>query len=86
MRVRRGVRSGGRCVKPTRRNRTGRRCTYYTKVGSFTHIDVAGRNRFHFTGRVRGRKLALGTYQLVATPRANGLAGAPKRVTFHITR
>src|SRR5207302_5058173 len=41
-----------RCVRSR-----GRRCTRYSRVGSFTQIDVQGANRIRFNGRIRGRSL-----------------------------
>ena len=64
-----GVLSHGRCVAPPRGKAPhGRRCTRFSTIGSFSHADVAGPNRFRFTGRVRGRTLKPGTYQLLSTP------------------
>jgi hypothetical protein len=76
----------GSCVTPTRRKR-GTRCTRYVKIGSFTHSDLAGLNSFHFTGRVRGRKLTPGNYELQVVPRAaNGKIGLATIMTFRIIR
>jgi len=76
-----------RCVAPTRRNRTARRCTrVVTLTGSFTRNGNAGTNTFRFTGRIGGKRLTPGSYKLVATPRANGLTGGPVSVTFHVIK
>ena len=64
-----GVLSGGKCVKPKHGAAHGKTCTRYKTVGSFRHTDLAGKNRFRFTGRVRGRALKPGRYQLLSTPR-----------------
>lgn len=65
-----GERRGKSCVAATRKKRGHRKArpcgTAYRKLGSFTHRDVAGANSFHFTGRLRGRKLAPGSYRLQA--------------------
>jgi hypothetical protein len=84
----RGVRKGKRCVKPPRRpsGKHLRACTRYLSVGSFAHSDGVGRNSFHFTGRLRGRKLKAGKYRLAATPRANGVKGKTVTAGFRITR
>ena len=75
-----GVRIRGRCVAPPRHGHAhGRACKRLQKVGTFTHADVAGHNRFKFSGRVSGRRLRPGRYQLAATPRAGGLAGRRQR-------
>jgi hypothetical protein len=55
-------------------------------LGSFTRAGRAGLNSFHFSGRVRGRKLAPGRYTLVATPSANGAAGPAIRTPFRIVK
>jgi hypothetical protein len=65
-----GRRQGKSCKKPSKRNRHGKRCTLLTKVGrSFTHVDKAGANGLHFSGRISGRKLPPGSYVLQAAPR-----------------
>lgn len=78
---------GGRCVKPTRANRRARRCVrMVTLAGSFTRTGRAGTNRFRFTGRLAGRKLKPGSYQLVATPSAAGKVGRASRAAFRVIR
>jgi hypothetical protein len=78
---------GGRCVAPTRANRTARRCTrLVTLPGSFSRTGHAGANSFRFTGRLAGRTLAPGSYRLIATPRLNGRAGLSKSASFRILR
>ena len=75
----------GRCVAPTRANRTRRRRTrYVTLRGSFIRAAKAGRNTFRFSGRLRGRKLAPGRYLLAATPAANGKRGRTRTTAFRI--
>jgi PKD repeat protein len=83
-----GVKRGKRCVKPSKRERgkRARRCTRYVPVGSFTHTDLPGPNRFHFSGRVGRRKLKAGNYRLDATPRAHGTTGKTVSATFRIIR
>jgi hypothetical protein len=77
----------GRCVKPTKRNLKRRKCTRpVTLRGSIVQTGSAGKNSFVFTGRIGGKKLGPGTYQLSATPSANGQTGAPQTVTFKIVR
>jgi hypothetical protein len=86
--LRRGRKAGnGRCVVPTRRNRTARRCTRaVTLRGSFTRAGKLGSNSFRFTGRIGGRRLRPGAYQLVATPAANGETGLPVDARFRIIK
>jgi hypothetical protein len=71
-----------RCVKPKRR---GRRCGRYAKLrGSFIDAGGAGRNRLHFTGRLRHRRLPVARYRLVATASIGDRSGTSKRVAFRI--
>ncbi len=83
------VKSSGRtqghsCKKPSRHNKHGKRCALYIAAGTFTHTDVAGANSFHFSGRLKGRKLAKGSYRLQAVAEnANGTS-APATATFKI--
>jgi hypothetical protein len=75
------------CVKPTHKNRKRKRCTrVVTLKGSFTRIGAAGKNSFHFTGRLNGRKLKPGRYRLVATPTVGGTKGKPTSSAFRIVR
>jgi hypothetical protein len=65
------VKSSGRmqgksCRKPSKKNAHGKRCTILRKLGGFTHTDVAGANSLHFSGRLKGRELAPGSYELQA--------------------
>lgn len=63
-----GRRAGGKCAKPTRGNRKGAACTRWTAAGSFSRAGAAGINAPRFNGRVGGRKLAPGSYRLIAQP------------------
>lgn len=78
----RGTKRGRRCVK----GHTGKRCTRYVPVrGSFAVTGTTGGNKFRFTGRVHGRKLARGSYRLIATPREpTGAKGTAVRLQFHV--
>lgn len=77
-----GVRSKKRCVAP-KPGLTGARCTRSKVKGSFTAAGVAGKNRIPFTGTLRGKRLAPGTYRfrLVAFDAA-GNAAKPILRTF----
>jgi streptogramin lyase len=81
-----GRRHGRRCVRPTRSNRRARTCTRALEVGSFTHADAVGRNRFRFTGRIGRRKLAPGDYLLTASPQSAGGVGRSVRKHFTILK
>jgi sugar lactone lactonase YvrE len=74
------------CVKPPRTTRRMgiKHCIRYVRVGSFIHNDRVGSNRFRFTGRVGGRKLAPGRYQLQAQPTLVGYSGVRRTVAFRV--
>ncbi len=59
---------GGRCVKPTRLNRSRRRCTRILPVrGSVSLPVTAGARRIRFAGRLsKRRSLKPGRYRLIA--------------------
>jgi hypothetical protein len=82
---RRGIRRGRSCVKP-RPGLHGRRCTRNVALGSFKHRDRAGANSFHFSGRVRRKKLGPGSYRLQAVPRFSGRKGRVTSARFRIVR
>jgi hypothetical protein len=82
----RGVRKGGHCVAPPKHGHGGPSCLRLVQVGRFTHLDKAGRDSFHFTGRAGGKTLGPGLYVLEATPRLNGLSGATRTTRFTIAR
>jgi hypothetical protein len=82
--ARRGIRNGeGQCVR-RRSGRTGRSCTRYVSVGTFTRRDIAGFNTFVFTGRIGGRKLPSGSYKLQAVARTDAGRSTAVRVNFRI--
>jgi hypothetical protein len=69
-----------RCARLASRGR----CSRYVAVGRLIHRDVAGRNSFHFNGRVSGRKLQRGLYKLDAVPSAKGRSGSAVSAAFRI--
>jgi hypothetical protein len=79
-----GRMQGRSCRKPSKHNRHGRRCTLYVAVGSFTHADKATANSFHFSGRLKGKRLAPGTYRLqaIAHDAAGNSAAVDKSFTI----
>jgi hypothetical protein len=79
---------GGRCVAPTRANRSKPSCQRYRALrGSFRHTGKAGLNKFRFTGRLAGRALKPLIYRLVAVARdVSATKSKPKRVLFRIIR
>ncbi len=79
-----GRRAGRRCVRLTRHNRRRKHCTLWrTRPGTIRVNARAGANRVAFTGRLRGRKLALGSYRLVVRPVG---AQTAKRTSFRIVK
>jgi hypothetical protein len=75
----------GRCAKQTKKNHKQTRCTRLVAVpGSITLAGKTGANAFTFAGRMGGRKLAQGSYQLTASPTGDGHTGTPETVTFKI--
>lgn len=54
--------------------------------GSFTHKGKAGSNSFKFTGRVGGKSLKPGRYQLVAVATAGSSKSTLKQANFKIVR
>jgi hypothetical protein len=75
------------CDRPTTKNAKRKKCTrIVTLTGSFALTGVAGTNKFHFTGRLNGKRLAPGKYTLVVTPQANGKTGRAATVGFKIIR
>jgi Putative Ig domain len=79
----RGVKQGRTCRRPAK-HRHGGHCTLYVAVGHVTHVDVAGRNRVHFSGRLNGRKLTVGSYRLSLTPRAGKRRGHTVSASFRV--
>ena len=75
----------GRCAKQTKKNDKQARCTRLVALqGSITLAGKTGANAFVFAGRIGGRTLGPGSYQLTASPTANGHTGTPQTVTFKI--
>jgi hypothetical protein len=83
LRVSTGRKQAGSCHKPSKANRKGRPCTLLVALASFSHSDAAGAEHFHFSGRLKGKKLAKGTYRLQAVPR--NPAGIGKAVVHSFT-
>ena len=83
----RATSSSGRCVRPTQANRGAHPCTRLVSLpGSFTREGNAGSDRFRFTGRLDGYKLAAGAYRLIATPTTGGQTGLTASAAFRIIR
>jgi hypothetical protein len=86
LRAQTGVKRGKGCVAPPKHGTAIHKCRRFVKVGSFSRAGRAGRNSFLFDGRLGGRKLAVGSYMLDATPQANRLTGKTASAAFTITK
>jgi hypothetical protein len=79
-----GRKHGKSCKKPSPKNEHGKRCTLLVKVGSFIHTDTVGANSLHFSGRVKGKKLPAGTYELKAVAHNAAGNGAAVSKSFKV--
>ena len=82
-----GVRHGAGCVARTGRSSRRTRhttCVVPKVVGAFAHTDAVGANTVAFSGRMRGRKLAPGSYLLKAAPSIDGATGPVATASFKI--
>ncbi len=82
--VSQGRTQGKACKKAGKANKHGKRCTIYTPAGSFVHVDVAGANTLHFSGRIKGKTLPKGSYRLQAVPHDTAGNGAAVSKEFKI--
>jgi hypothetical protein len=82
-----GRKVGKRCRKPTRRNRTRRRCTRFKRAGTLTRTGKVGKNRVKFSGRIGSKALKRGKYRLTITATdPAGNKSKPKRLKFRIVK
>ena len=64
-----GRKVGGLCVKQTSKNKKHGKCTGFVSVpGKMVRLSPAGSNHFNWNGKIGGRLLGTGTYELIATP------------------
>jgi hypothetical protein len=82
-----GRKRGKKCVKPTKNNRSGRRCKRAVKKGTLSFSGNAGKNARKFSGRLPSRKLKPGPYEstLIAIDAA-GNKSKPVKVRFRVVR
>jgi alpha-tubulin suppressor-like RCC1 family protein len=81
-----GVVSHGKCgAAPKHPKKGAKRCSFYKKLGSFTHADTVGTDALRFTGRVAGRSLVAGSYRLSASSHGAGGTSATRTATFTVT-
>jgi hypothetical protein len=77
-----GRRVGRKCVKQTRQNKGHKKCVLTKPLkGGFSNSGVAGQNTFKFSGRLGGKSLKPGRYELVGSA-----GGASKRTPFTIVK
>jgi Fibronectin type III domain len=92
-----GIRRHGACKslrrasrrRSPRHRRRGRRlraklCHRFALAGSLTHADRAGANKIHFSGRVGGRALRSGLYQLRIAAALDGAKSNTVKVEFDV--
>jgi uncharacterized repeat protein (TIGR01451 family) len=80
-----GIKSGKTCVKPPKKPPKGaKKCTRFVPIGSFKHTDVAGKNKFRWNGKLKGKKVKPGSYRLQAVARNASGKSAAKQVGFKI--
>jgi hypothetical protein len=80
-----GRRVGRSCRKPSARNRAGRRCLRYRRLGALRTAGLPGANALRFTGRLGRRALAAGPYRarILATD-MSGNRSAPRTTRFMV--
>jgi len=82
-----GRKVGRACRKPTRRNRTKRRCTRWVQPRRFAMNAAAGANRKRFSGRIGRRSLRPGRHRVTLTATdAAGNRSATRRLRFRVLR
>jgi hypothetical protein len=75
----------GVCQRQSKRTAHGAHCTrLVTLPGSFTLKPHVGPNRFRFRGRIGGRTLSPGRYQLVGRPSIASVAEKPVVIGFTV--
>jgi hypothetical protein len=79
-----GHKQGKSCKQPSKANKRGKPCKLLVRKGSFTHVDIAGANSLHFSGRLGGKSLAKGVYKLQAVPRNAAGSGVMVSKSFTI--
>ena len=85
-RVGRGHRVGKACRAGAPRKRTRQRpCVRLKRVITMSRVGEKGMNRVVFSGRVRGRRLAKGTYRATVVATADGLRSVARTAKLTIT-
>ena len=84
----RGVKKGRTCTKAGRKvKKRAKRCTRWVSVrGNVVRADAGGKSSFRFNGKLRGKRLAVGSYRLIAIARDGaGNVGKPVTVAFRVS-
>jgi hypothetical protein len=80
-----GRKVGGRCIKPTHKNRHKHSCKRLVAAGMITFNGHGGANSVHFQGRLsKSKHLKLGHYTLVIVAAASGTSSKPATLSFTI--
>jgi uncharacterized delta-60 repeat protein len=82
----RGRRLGRSCRADSRRLRHKPRCTRTITVATLIRSAHAGLNKVAFSGRIRGKALSPGRYQVSFTAANSAGASSPKTLSFTIVR
>ena len=72
--------------EPVKRLCTAHRCRRPRLVGKFTHMDRSGATVLWFSGRLHGRALRPGRYQLRVTAQLEGRSSATLTAAFRVLR
>lgn len=82
-----GRKQGKKCVAPGKAKPGAQRCWRYLTKGAPKFAGASGSNSVRFSGRVKGKALAPGSYRATLVARDGaGNASAPKVATFSIVR
>jgi hypothetical protein len=81
-----GRKLNGRCVRPTKKNRSAKKCKRHVLLaGFFKRSGAAGSNHSHWNGRLKGKALKPGSYRLIATV-GSGRTASVRRASFTVKR
>jgi hypothetical protein len=84
---RKGRKVGGRCRKPSAKNRRRKACTRFVAQGAFASDAGAGTNSKRFSGKIGDKTLRRGRYRATLTAiDAAGNRSKPKRLNFRVVR
>ncbi|WP_051470905.1 hypothetical protein [Patulibacter minatonensis] len=81
-----GRKVGDDCLAPKKGKAVAKkdRCTRPVEYGSFNHQDTKGENTVRFSGRLKGKKLAKGSYKLEALPSTPDFVGEARTISITI--